>query len=125
MTTLTNKEIRILLRFKDIPMWQLAKQIGISEPTITRWFRTELTSERYKKIVLALSQITGTDLETIIEDKIRSGVFDEHIMYGQWVKISPAGIYECSMCGKQVCTADIGEYVYCHGCGHPMINYDW
>lgn len=39
---------------------------------------------------------------------------------GRWVKISPAGIYECSNCGKYVMTDDINEYEFCHGCGADM-----
>ena len=39
---------------------------------------------------------------------------------GRWVKISPAGIYECSKCGKYVMTDDISEYDFCHGCGADM-----
>lgn len=40
--------------------------------------------------------------------------------YGKWVKISPANIYECSKCGKNVMTNDISEYYFCHGCGADM-----
>lgn len=39
---------------------------------------------------------------------------------GKWVKISPANIYECSKCGKNVMTNDISEYNFCHGCGADM-----
>lgn len=39
---------------------------------------------------------------------------------GHWVKISPANIYECSKCGKNVMTNDISEYNFCHGCGADM-----
>ncbi len=39
---------------------------------------------------------------------------------GRWNKISPAGIYECSECGKNVMTADIEAYEFCHGCGCKM-----
>lgn len=39
---------------------------------------------------------------------------------GRWIKISPAGIYECSICGKNVMTSDIDAYDYCHGCGVDM-----
>lgn len=39
---------------------------------------------------------------------------------GRWVKISPANIYECSQCGKNVMTDDISEYDFCHGCGADM-----
>ena len=41
-------------------------------------------------------------------------------MKGRWVKISPANIYECSNCGKNVMTDDISEYDFCHGCGADM-----
>jgi len=39
---------------------------------------------------------------------------------GKWIKISPAGIYECSECGKNVMTDDIDAYKWCHGCGCKM-----
>ena len=39
---------------------------------------------------------------------------------GQWLQISPAGIYECSECAQTVMTEDIGCYKYCHGCGAYM-----
>ena len=39
---------------------------------------------------------------------------------GKWLKISPAGIYECSECGQAVMTSDIEAYKYCHGCGKRM-----
>ena len=39
---------------------------------------------------------------------------------GHWIKISPANIYECSECGKNVMTGDISAYDFCHGCGAEM-----
>jgi hypothetical protein len=42
------------------------------------------------------------------------------VRHGHWIKISPAGIYECSECGKNVMTSDIKAYEYCHGCGARM-----
>ena len=39
---------------------------------------------------------------------------------GKWVKISAAGIYECSQCGQNVMTSDIEAYKFCHGCGAKM-----
>lgn len=39
---------------------------------------------------------------------------------GKWIKISPAGIYECSECGRNVMTSDIDVYRWCHGCGCRM-----
>lgn len=39
---------------------------------------------------------------------------------GEWKRISPAGIYECSCCGQNVMTNDIECYKFCHGCGADM-----
>ena len=39
---------------------------------------------------------------------------------GEWKRISPAGIYECSCCGQNVMTSDIECYKFCHGCGASM-----
>lgn len=39
---------------------------------------------------------------------------------GKWVRISPAKIYECSICGQNVMTDDIECYRFCHGCGADM-----
>ena len=41
---------------------------------------------------------------------------------GKWIKISPANIYECSKCGKNVMTDDISAYDFCHGCGARMVK---
>lgn len=38
----------------------------------------------------------------------------------RWLKISPAGIYECSGCGQIVLTSDIEAYRFCHGCGRKV-----
>ena len=41
---------------------------------------------------------------------------------GRWIRISPAGIYECSECGQNVMTGDIDAYRHCHGCGAKMVD---
>lgn len=46
------------------------------------------------------------------------------VRHGHWIKISSAGIYECSECGKNVMTSDIEAYEYCHGCGARMDGED-
>ena len=43
-------------------------------------------------------------------------------MKGHWIKISPANIYECSECGRNVMTDDISAYDFCHGCGADMLK---
>ena len=58
----------------------------------------------------------------IIEDIPSADV--AQVSHGHWIKISPAGIYECSECGKNVMTSDIEAYVWCHGCGARMDGGD-
>lgn len=58
------------------------------------------------------------DAEDAIDDLPSADVAP--VSHGHWIKISPAGIYECSECGKNVMTSDIEAYEYCHGCGARM-----
>ena len=58
------------------------------------------------------------DAEDVIDDLPSADVAP--VRHEHWVKISPAGIYECSECGKNVMTSDIEAYEYCHGCGARM-----
>ena len=56
----------------------------------------------------------------IIRGNLRNAPTIEERKNGEWIKISPAGIYECSVCGQNVMTQDIDAYLYCHGCGAVM-----
>lgn len=58
-TGMCNQDIRKLLKEKNIKMWQLADQLGISEPTITRWFRRELPQEKKKHIIKVIKGMEG------------------------------------------------------------------
>ena len=55
-----NMDIRISARMAQIPLWQLAKQLNISEPTLYRHLREPLTDEERKSYFDALNQITTT-----------------------------------------------------------------
>lgn len=57
---MNNRDIRTLLKMKRIPMWKVAEQIGISEPTITRWFREPLTTDHFQKVMKAIEEIERT-----------------------------------------------------------------
>lgn len=52
-----NKDIKQLLKSKGIYQWQLADRLGISEPTITRWFRRELPQEKKKHIIKVIKEM--------------------------------------------------------------------
>ena len=62
-----------------------------------------------------------TELNDKIVESIRAKTADvAPVKHGHWIKISPAGIYECSECGRNVMTSDIEAYEHCHGCGARM-----
>lgn len=63
-----------------------------------------------------------TDAYTLILQAPAADVVERKT--GKWVKISPAGIYECSQCGQNIMTSDIEVYKFCHGCGAKMIGGD-
>ena len=48
------------------------------------------------------------------------GCIEGGSVHGEWKQISPAKIYECSVCGGNVMTNDIEAYDFCHHCGADM-----
>lgn len=55
--TRVNEEIRMEMRVNEIPLWRIAEAVGVSEPTITRWFRHELEGEQRKRVESALQKL--------------------------------------------------------------------
>lgn len=54
---MANKDIRQVAKDKGIPHWLIADRIGISECTLSRWFRHELTGERLEQVQKAIQDI--------------------------------------------------------------------
>ena len=48
---MTNQEIKTLIKQKRLRQWEIAKELGVSEFTFSRWLRTELPDAKKKKIV--------------------------------------------------------------------------
>ena len=46
MIPTSNFEIRVKARANNIDLWQLAEKMNISESTMTRWLRKELSDEK-------------------------------------------------------------------------------
>lgn len=44
-------------REAHIPLWKIAQMVGISEPTLTRWLRVELSQEKKVRILQAIEQL--------------------------------------------------------------------
>ena len=61
---MTNQEIKELLKKENIFGWQLAKEIGISETTFSRWYREPFNDEKVKMILSAIDVIKGRRKKT-------------------------------------------------------------
>ena len=49
-----NKGVRQKMARARVFQWEVAEQLGISEPTLTRWLRRPLTPERLERIEAAI-----------------------------------------------------------------------
>jgi len=52
-----NIDIRLKCKAKGIPLWRVAETVGVSEPTLFRWLRTELDPEKRKLLLSAIRKI--------------------------------------------------------------------
>lgn len=61
-----NKDIRTYAKENNVKLWQIAKAMGISEPTMTRKLRSELPEQdkqTFRRIVDELSDQDATSKE--------------------------------------------------------------
>lgn len=57
-----NQKIRSVARAAGVPLWQVARLIGVSEPTITRWLRVPLPRDKEEQIMDAIEELAqGVD----------------------------------------------------------------
>jgi predicted XRE-type DNA-binding protein len=54
---MTNEYIRKSLRINDIRQWQVAEVVGVSEGTLCRWMRRELSESQRAKVMSAITTI--------------------------------------------------------------------
>lgn len=54
-----NKEIRQTAKEKGVYFWQIAVELGVSEATITRALRVELSNEKKNEILNAINRIAN------------------------------------------------------------------
>ena len=52
-----NQTIRDAAKMNGLKHWQIAEYLGISEPTIMRWLRTQLSAEKEKAIMAAIEAL--------------------------------------------------------------------
>ena len=52
-----NLDIRAAARGRGVYLYEVAEVMGISEPTLMRWLRTNLTDERKARILEAIDTV--------------------------------------------------------------------
>lgn len=55
----SNNDFRRAAKSMGVSLWRIALEIGISEPTMTRWLRVPLSEEKRGIIANALKNIGG------------------------------------------------------------------
>ena len=61
MGSLANEDVRRMARCADDPQWNIAKELGISEPTLCRWLGFELSDEKKHRIVRAIQCLSEVE----------------------------------------------------------------
>lgn len=56
ITSKANQEVREALQNKGMKQWELANMLGISEFTLTRWLRKELTEDKKELLLKAINE---------------------------------------------------------------------
>ena len=59
-----NQDIRDYAAKKGVYFWEIAMKLGISEPTMTRWMRVELSEDKRREIEKVISKIAITKSES-------------------------------------------------------------
>lgn len=52
-----NETVRAAAKARGIPLWKIAIQMGVSEPTMIRWLRIPLSSEKEAAILTAIDEL--------------------------------------------------------------------
>lgn len=55
----SNQDIRKRARSRGVFLYEVADALGISEPTMTRWLRGKLSSERKSDILNAIDRVAA------------------------------------------------------------------
>lgn len=58
-----NLDVRTYAKEKGVYLYEVAEALNISEPTIMRWLRAELTDERKAAIIEAIDRVAAQNAE--------------------------------------------------------------
>ena len=56
---LSNQDLRATAKSKNVRLWEIADKLNISEPTMTRKLRRELTSDEKRHIFALIDEIAA------------------------------------------------------------------
>lgn len=56
-----NKDIRTYAKENNVKLWQIAKAMGISEPTMTRKLRSELPEQDKQTFIRIIDELSAQD----------------------------------------------------------------
>lgn len=52
-----NQSVRSAARSAGVPLWRVAANIGVSEPTLIRWLRFPLPENKEQRIMAAIAEL--------------------------------------------------------------------
>lgn len=73
---LANTEIRKAAKEANIFLWEIALKLGISEATMTRKMRCELSEEEKKKVLTIINELHIERLNAVVERMEEEGVLN-------------------------------------------------
>lgn len=66
---LANADIRKTAKTKGVMLWEVAKDIGISEPTMTRKMRVELPAEEKQRIFKIIDRLAAAKQKEFVSER--------------------------------------------------------
>ena len=60
-----SEDARAYARQRNVKLWEVAAELGISEPTLTRWLRKPLSDEREARFVAAVNTVAARKIREI------------------------------------------------------------
>jgi len=58
-----NNDLRLLCRGYGIPLWLVAQRLGISDQTLYRSWREELTGHEREKVIMIIEEIANEEVQ--------------------------------------------------------------
>lgn len=58
-----NQDIRLKAKGEGVTLWQIARHIGVSEPTMTRMLRQKVDKETRQRLLTAIKEIKAQQRE--------------------------------------------------------------